>query len=432
MIYLGLLLFFVFEYLRPTSYIPALLPLHLNSLIPIAVTAGALLKEKPVGLQDLLADTNTKLIGAWFGLLLISMVTADVTEYAYQAVTTVVGYVFIFVAIQKLATDLRRVKGLFVVLVGVHIAVASLNPQIFTSGDREYLASGFFLGDGNDFALSVNIAIPLCVFLLFDAKARARPFWLIVLTVLVGSVIVTQSRGGTIALGVVGFFFWLRMDRKALIAALGVVAVMGVLVLAPPSYFQRMNTLSTQEGSAQGRILAWQASMRMALDHPVFGVGAGGFAPAYGARYLSSPNQPQATAHSIYFLTLGELGLPGLILLVSAIVWNLSANRRLTAEIQARDPMVRVRDIRLLASTSAALLAFAVGGAFLSAIYYPHFYVLAGLLSASRRVVLAHSAKAPEAGVRPVAQQTHVSIHWALQPKAPARNLGPSSLPARR
>lgn len=432
MIYLGLLLFFVLDYIRPTSYIPALLPLHLNSIVPIAVAGAALFRDRPVSMHELLADTNTKLVGAWFALLLISMLTADVTLYAYTAVMSVLGYVLMFVAIQKLATDIRRLKGVFATLVVVHLAVAVLNPQIFGSGERQYLASGFFLGDGNDFALSVNIALALCVFLLFDARARAKPVWLVALVVLVGSVIVTQSRGGTLALGAVGAFFWMRMDRKALVAGLALATVVGVLLLAPSSYFDRMNTISTQEGSAQGRILAWKASMWMALDNPVFGVGAGNFATTYGSRYLSSPDLPQATAHSIYFLTLGELGLPGFVLLVGAIVWNFSANRRLTAEISGRDPTRWAREIRLLASTSAALLAFAVGGAFLSAIYYPHFYVLAGLLAAARRVVRTHVLQTPDAGAPPMARKNDLSIHWALRPAASVRTLKSASAVARR
>ena len=38
---------------------------------------------------------------------------------------------------------------------------------------------------------------------------------------------------------------------------------------------------------------------------------------------------------------------------------------------------------RLLISLNSSLIAFAVGGAFLSAIYYPHIYVLAGLFGSA-------------------------------------------------
>ena len=46
-----------------------------------------------------------------------------------------------------------------------------------------------------------------------------------------------------------------------------------------------MNSISAEEGSAQGRILAWQAAGRMALDHPLMGVGSGHFPVAYGVKY---------------------------------------------------------------------------------------------------------------------------------------------------
>ena len=40
-----------------------------------------------------------------------------------------------------------------------------------------------------------------------------------------------------------------------------------------------------------------------------------------------------------------------------------------------------------MAALSASVIAFAVDGAFLSALYYPHLYVLAGVSVAGRRVV---------------------------------------------
>ena len=63
---------------------------------------------------------------------------------------------------------------MFGVLILVHVILAALTPEMFTDPeDRHYLASGTFLGDGNDYALSVNIAIPLSLFLWSDAAPRA-------------------------------------------------------------------------------------------------------------------------------------------------------------------------------------------------------------------------------------------------------------------
>ena len=59
---------------------------------------------------------------------------------------------------------------------------------------------------------------------------------------------------------------------------------------------------------------------------------------------------------------------------------------------------------QLLASLSASVIAFATGGAFLSAVYYPHMFVIGGLLVAGRRVV--RSRLAEERAPAPVAVET--------------------------
>jgi probable O-glycosylation ligase (exosortase A-associated) len=391
-IYYGFLLFIVLEYLRPTSYIPALLVLRLNSLVPLSLTVANMFVPGRITYSEFLQETNTKMFGFLVLMIVMSMLTADVTLYAYNCLTTVTGYLLVYWIISKQIMNLNQLKGVFKTLVMVHVAVALLNPAMFTEPDtRHYLASGFFLGDGNDFALSVNIAIPLCLFLVLDSvKFRQRVFWGIALLFLVACVIATQSRGGTVALGCVCLYYWFKSDKKALTGSIAVSALVLVLVLAPPAYFQRMNTINTQEGSAQGRLKAWGAGFRMALDHPLFGVGAGHFPVKYGAEYRLTLDTPWQTAHSIYFLILGELGFPGIFLLVGFIVSNLVANARLATEVRVRDPDGTGIEARLLASTSAALLAFAVGGAFLSAIWYPHWYVLGGLLVAGRGIVRQH------------------------------------------
>jgi hypothetical protein len=140
-------------------------------------------------------------------------------------------------------------------------------------------------------------------------------------------------------------------------------------VAAPAGYFERMRTTAdTEESSAQGRITAWKSGFGMALGNPLLGAGAGnfpvGFGRLNGGRWM--------TAHSIYFLLLGELGFPGLFLLIGLIWANLSANVSLQREVRRLDPERAARMANLLSCGSASMVGFAIAGAFLSAAYYPH------------------------------------------------------------
>lgn len=389
MIYYAFLLFFVLDYVRPGSYVPALDILRLNALVPLSVVMGTLFAKTKYSNQDFIAEPNAKIILGLFALILLSVVTAEVTMHAYTVMSIVFGYILIFWVISRQVDDVRKIKGVFKTLIFVHLVVAALNPVMFTDPDaRHYVASGAFLGDGNDFALSVNIAIPFCLFLFFESrKWRYKALAAAALLLLVLCVVATKSRGGTLALACVGLYYWLKSERKVMTATMAGVVVVIVLASAPPMYFERMHSIAdSQEGSAQGRILAWTAGVKMALANPVLGAGAGHFPITYGQFYRTRTDIPWQTAHSIYFLILGELGFPGLALLLTFILWNLVANRRVFRQLERGDPARIATTKNLVACLSASLIAFATGGAFLSAVYYPHMYVLAGLLAAGRRI----------------------------------------------
>ena len=412
MIFYGLLAFFFLEYIRPGMFIPAINATRINSLVPIGIFLGTLISA-PVSNKEALGEPNTRKIGFLAGLLVLSVLTADVTEYAFNQFMVVFGYILVYWVIVKQVVTLEQLKKLFLSIVLVHIVVAALTPGMFTSSERQYVASGSFLGDGNDFALSVNIAVPMCLFLLYDAtKFRQKVFYCAALLFLIISVVATQSRGGTIALVCLGLYYWFKSESKLKTGALAAVAIVAVFAFAPPEYFERMHDVAnTQEGSAQGRIEAWKAAVEMAVDHPLLGVGAGHFPVKYGAVYRKNIEGPWRTAHSVYFLILGELGFPGLIVLVMLIFSNLTANRRLAKLCEERDPPTRTADLALLACTSAAMIAFATGGAFLSAVYYPHMYILAGLLAAARRVVnLRHQHSTPVVTTAPVDLDYHPAM----------------------
>ena len=173
MIYCALLLFFVFEYLRPGAYVPGLDALHLNGLIPLTCIFGTLVRKTPVSNREFFAELNTKLMGTLLALLVVSTAFATVTMTAYSVLTTVLAYILIYWVLVRQIGDLRRLKGVFITLTMVHIMIAALNPAVFSSTEnRVGINSGAFLGDGNDFSLSVNICIPLCLFLMAESKKK--------------------------------------------------------------------------------------------------------------------------------------------------------------------------------------------------------------------------------------------------------------------
>jgi probable O-glycosylation ligase (exosortase A-associated) len=413
MAYTSLLLFFVLEYIRPGSYFPGLLPLHLNLIVPVVAVIAALFGGRKPGVSEA-RDLNDRLIVTILILLAISVPTANVRFAAQPLFEAVIGFAAMYWVITKEITDVSRIKGVFRIIVLVHLAIMVFSPEmLYDSNSRTHgIKSGSFLGDGNDFALSLNIAVPFALFGMFQAKKGIHRFLsLIGLMFLIVGIVASQSRGGTIALASVGFYYWIRSGKKLGMAVVAGAVVIAIMMLAPPEYFGRMSSIADHsDGSAQGRITSWKLAWKLALQNPVLGIGAG-----------NTPYMGRQNAHSVYFQILGELGFPGATALIAIIIWNIVANRRLLKEVRPGPEGEGQR--QLLTSLSASLIAFAVAGAFLSAAYYPHAYILAGLLSAGRRIVRDENRVVATAELSAPLRRREITYHWALAPSANAKRL---------
>ena len=108
MVYYGLLLYFVLEYIRPGSYVPALNALHLNSIVPVAVFLGAWLKKGENTVSRVLNSMNARWILYLVFLMIISGLTCDVKTYALMKFEAVIGYFFIFLVIKKEVYEIGR------------------------------------------------------------------------------------------------------------------------------------------------------------------------------------------------------------------------------------------------------------------------------------------------------------------------------------
>ncbi len=419
MIYMGLIAFFFLEYVRPIAYYPGLTALHLNTIVPLLTGASSIVTAGSATTARVVRDPNFLMLLTMLGLILVSFFMADVQMLAWNTFTVELGFGLVTWIIANEVTTIGKFKGVIVALVGAHIAVAFYNPLLFTDPEtRHYLTSGSFLGDGNDFSLSIVIVLPLCLFVLLETRrVVAKIVWAFVIVVLVAGVVVTQSRGGTVGLACMAAYFWAKSQKKAQTGFVMALVFALILALAPGNYFARMSMISdTTEGSASARLTAWGVAIRMAIDNPLLGVGVGNFGTKIGNEYRPAGFVGVGmNAHSIYFSALGEMGFPGLILLLSFIGWNLRENQRLALELKARGSPHHT-ELQLLSSLSAALIAFASAGAFLSALYYPHLYVVAGLLTAGRHVVRQKLDAASSAPSHAVVAPAASSIHWALRP----------------
>ncbi|MGE0030130.1 MAG: O-antigen ligase family protein [Steroidobacteraceae bacterium] len=370
------------EYARPANQLTFLQFPYFYSLVPMTLMLVQSFARGLKPIKEIFSDRIAKWVLVLLGAVAASWAASGFNHYGSLPFQATLGYVFLFVLIARIVTTEARLRGVIVILTLAHFYLLAFNSNILTDPtQRQYIVGGSFLGDGNDFSLSMCILIPLMVEIALSTRNRFYQVLAWSATALIiMAIIATQSRGGTLGITAVLAYLWWRSPRK-LVSAVAIALVGGLILLyAPSQYFQRMGTVTggTIDGSAQGRLDAWSGAIGMGAKNPVFGIGTGQFGARWGK-----------TAHSTYMLAFAELGILGFICSIVLVFGNIRANLKLRQSIIARLGPATSRDstqtLRLLDMTNAAMVGFAVAGAFLSAIYYPHIFVLTALMLAARQ-----------------------------------------------
>ena len=135
---------------------------------------------------------------------------------------------------------------------------------------------------------------------------------------------------------------------------LGLIAVAGVAVAAPPEAWDRISGLkklrssdtvaeADPEGSAEQRYTIWKVARAISADHPIFGVGIGTY-PQVHERYAVRleewrPARGKWAAHNTFLNVLAETGVPGLLLFIAILVSILRTLRRTGARLRDVAPV---------------------------------------------------------------------------------------------
>jgi O-antigen ligase len=261
-------------------------------------------------------------------------------------------------------------------------------------GSRASAEEGRLTGgieDPNELAAILVPAVVLACFALAAVRgALAR--WALVLCALVCTValLLTESRGGLVALAVALVAAVLLAGRlRAGVLAIGlVIAALGVsyyVLVAPPQSLQRLTQFYA--GGGTGRTDLWSIAVQMIGDNPVVGVGAGNFQvrePFYASGTINLPEvqfviDTPKVVHNTYLEVLVQLGVLGLAAFGGLVLGSLAlALRRIRAFAEADAADLEVLARGFLTALIAMLAAFA----FISAEYEKQLWLFVGLAAA--------------------------------------------------
>jgi len=232
------------------------------------------------------------------------------------------------------------------------------------------------MADNNDFSLALCMALPLLLQIgITETDKHLRRGILLAVPLTMLTVVMTRSRGGFLSLmSVFGMLVWNSKNRMVGIIIAGTVLVGGAIVL-PKSVFSRLDTLRhpEQDGSAMGRLAAWETAINMGKANFLTGVGMMQFESHYDKyRGPMSRGLHGRVAHNAYMQIFAECGGPALGAYLFMLFYSIYAMRRLRSE--ARKKYRASWIINYCTMFEASLVAFMIGSTFLNRAHFDLFY----------------------------------------------------------
>ena len=236
--------------------------------------------------------------------------------------------------------------------------------------------------DENAFAMFYVMSIPFLFFMGRYYKNKALK-WFLWLNIPFAwhCIFLTGSRGGLLGLSVVTLFITLRSKIKIIGLAIPVLLVLAYIYQSGSTMKDRAKSAIEveQDSSVQARFNSWEAGIKMAMKHPITGVGIGNFVKAYPDYADTKP----FVAHNTIIQFAAECGVvAGLmyLFLCSGIFLNIFKYKKF--EALNIDPFI----LALKESLMGGLAGFFVCSLFLNLATYELFYYSLVLYSVQARL----------------------------------------------
>jgi len=176
--------------------------------------------------------------------------------------------------------------------------------------------------DANDLGLIMALSVPMSYYLLIQNHGRMVWVYRVHLILAGTTILLTASRGATlatlVALAIVPLTQARLRGRQRVALVLTVLLLIGsVLFFVPETSWERLATVPTEfeQGTFTGRTIIWKAGWEIFRAHPFVGIGANAFRVIV-SRELAEPIRmgeadPAPPAHNTFLSVLVEQGVLG-------------------------------------------------------------------------------------------------------------------------
>jgi O-antigen ligase len=354
---------------------------------------------------------------AWLLLLGFMLTSVPFSVWRSNSLMQILGYVsrslcfFFYVA--SFTTTLKRCRTLMLVNVAVALMVLVSCFKFGyadLSGDARFQIKGsMFVGNSNDLALNLTIAMTEFIFLFYLKGMGKRLLGLFGILLSLFYMLKTGSRGCLLALGIALVFAFILSKNKGKMILASIPLLLVAVAFTPSSSAHRMllmfqgssgpvtsgSDLSAIASQAQRADLI-QKSITLTLQHPLFGVGMGEFVIAVMGEAAKKGVWAAALGtHNSYTQVSSECGIPALICYLAVICICFQRSYRL---YQLAAGKAQFREIEGLAfSLLIGTLVYAVATFFFHIAYSGLLPMLSGEIMALYTIVYPALSGAGEA-----------------------------------
>ncbi len=396
-----LCVYFFLEYVRPASLYPVLDVLPWVQIAIFFTLIGAFTDK---GIKWVKNPVNVQFL-MFYILVLLSSVFAFNLATSFELIDVVINWIIVYFMIICVVNTEKRFFLFLLLFLLVNFKMSQHGFMSFASRGFSYTVWGVvgppgWFGDSGDFgiamlffvALSTAFAIALRD---YWGKIYRLFFYFLPVSGLV-TIIGTSSRG--VQLGLVAMVFWLLLkSRRGIKVALGVLVIGSALYAILPDEMLDEFRNAGEDNTSTDRLKHWDFGYEVALDHPILGVGYNNWLNYCN---FSNPNglghnDRCRLPHNTYISAASEIGILGLLLYTSMLVYILVLNARTRANVSHEED----RFIYYIShGLDAGIIGYSIASIFFTVLFYPMFWIqlamTVALFEISKKKVVVPTGKA--------------------------------------
>lgn len=394
-------LYVFFEYVRPQQIYPAMGTLPYSKFIIGLAAFSFVLEGRSIrfGLMEAFLTVFTLIV-------VISSFTAVFPDQSFANLMDYVSWVIVYLLISNAVDTEER----FVIFTMLFLLYSFKMAQ---SATRSWASDGFayrdwgaagapgWFGNSGELAIQMGVFFSLTIAVANGLRNRwtrvKRLGWWAVVASAAISIVACSSRGGELAGA--GVVLWLIVKSRRRVRGLLGAAALGVLVwlILPAEQINRFRSAGDDKTSL-ARKTYWHEGLEMLRNHPTFGIGYANW-KHYHAVVYGFPALP----HNIFIEAAAQLGYAGLLGFVALIICNLVINARTRKLVKPLGERGRFM-YEMAHGLDGSLIAFLIGGFFVTVLFYPFFWINLAMSAALNRAAIdrvSHAPRMPGAHTRP-------------------------------